>query len=143
MNKKFFELGYEILSHYKHFPEIDDTCKIILDGINYLNNYPKNDNEFKMRKEDIANYIVKSRINNMIYIYVNSKMVVLNSKIGKSIYDDNINELFEQLKNAIAILILKGIHQIVKNMYPELNDNEIIKELVGQDIQSLFKYGLL
>lgn len=35
MNKDFYDMAYEVLSHYLNWPDVADTYKSIVDGIDY------------------------------------------------------------------------------------------------------------
>ena len=57
MNRIFYDMCYEILSHYLNFPDVADTYKSIEDGIQYCNNYPQTMTDFMNKKDDIIRYI--------------------------------------------------------------------------------------
>lgn len=146
MVKKFYEICYEILSYYLNFPDVVDTYKSIEDGISYWKNYPQNDMDFKYKKNDIIKYIMKTRGNNFIYQCQESKKLFLPVTPGfsnKTLYDDDRGELRIQLENEISILFLKGIHQVIKHLYPTLDNNMLSAELLQQDAETLQKYGIV
>ena len=61
---------------------------------------------------------------------------------GKSLADANPGEFYNNLLREIPRLILKGIHQTVKHLNENLNDNLLTAELIQQDTRILKKYGL-
>lgn len=143
MDKKLFDLCYEILSHYFHFPEVNDTMKSIGDGLTHWRNYPQNDFDFQIKRGDIIAYIQKARLNNIIYqCQAGKNLFNPATPSNKTLFQDDRNELCVQLENEIIALTLKGIHQVVKRYYPEINDDSLSEELLHMDENSLQKYGL-
>lgn len=69
MNNNFYNICYEIMSHYLHFPDVLDTYKSICDGLYYQNNFPWNMSDFAYQKGEIISYIEKVRLNNIIDKY--------------------------------------------------------------------------
>ena len=53
MDRGFYDISYEILSHYLNFPDIVDTYKSIGDGNSYLKYYPQNDFDFQNKRNEI------------------------------------------------------------------------------------------
>ena len=143
MNKQFLELCYSILSRYDHFPEVADTIKTILEGQEILNSYPNNNQEFLQRKSEIISYIQKARFGNIIYTYHNSKMIFLPSGSGKTLFEDNKEELHFQLEGELSMLILKGVHQVIKHLYPTTDNDALSGELLRQSENTLQAYGLI
>lgn len=140
MNKNLFNLYYALISHYLQFPDVSDTLKDISDGISYLQNYPQ---DFFDKQDDIIRYIVKARVDNLVYVYRNSRQIPVPGLPGKSLSQATANELFVELEDAVSLLVLKGIHQTIKHLYPMLNDNNLSDELLQQDISVIQeKYGL-
>jgi len=143
MDKRLFDLCYEVLSHYFHFPEVEDTLKSIGDGLDYWNNYPQNDFDFQRVKVDIIAYIQKARFDNIIYQCQGGKKLFISPMPGnKTLKQDNRNELRIQLENEIIALTLKGIHQVVKHYYPGLDNNSLSEELLCLNEGTLRKYNL-
>ncbi|MBD5527620.1 MAG: hypothetical protein HDR02_04305 [Lachnospiraceae bacterium] len=146
MNKEFYDICYEVLSHYLNFPDVVDTYKSIGDGNSYLKNYPQNDFDFQNKKNDIIRYIVETRGNNFIYQCQESNKLFLPVTPGvsnKTLIDDDRIELRIQLENEISVLILKGIHQVIKHLYPTLDNNMLSAELLQQGGETLLKYGVV
>ena len=52
MDKRFYDICYEILSQYQNFPDVADTYKSIKDGIDYRDNYPQTMIDFYNKKDD-------------------------------------------------------------------------------------------
>ena len=142
MNKAFLDLCYSLLSHYGHFPEVADTIKSILEGKDLLDNYPEDDWTFQHKKPGIISFIMESRADNIIYEYRNSKKVFLPFGAGKTIFEDDMMELRSQLEGELSILTLKGIHQLIKHLYPALDNDMLSEELLRQDVSILQKYGI-
>ena len=140
MNKRLFDLCYTLISHYLQFPDVADTFKDISDGISYLQNYTQ---DFFGKQDDIIRYIVKARMDNLVYVYRNSQQIPVPGLPGKSLKQATSNELFVELEDAVSLLALKGIHQTIKHLYPMLNDNNLSNELLQQEISVIQgKYGL-
>ena len=143
LNKSLFNLYYALISHYLQFSDVSDTLKDISEGISYLQNYPQNPQDFFAKQDDIIRYIVKARVDNLIYVYRNSRQIPIPGLSGKSLRQATSNELFVELEDAVSLLALKGIHQTIKHLYPMLNDNNLSDELLQQDISVIQgKYGL-
>lgn len=51
MSKTYYDICYNILSHYLHFPNVADTYKSINNGLNYLRNFLKMNGTFWQRKK--------------------------------------------------------------------------------------------
>ncbi len=144
MNKTFYDICYEVLSHYLHFPDVADTYKSINDGLDYMRNFPKNDWDFMVKKGDIITYITTVRGNNIIDAYKDPSNIFLFVPVpsGKPLANADPRELYDNLSAEISRLILKGIHQTIKHLHAELNDNQLTAELMRQDTKVLQKYGL-
>ena len=145
MNKNFYDICYEILSHYLHFPDVADTYKSIIDGLNYQNNFPWNTLIFPCKKDEIIAYIEKVRWNNVIDAYREKENPLLLVPVpsGKKLSDADPEELYQNLIGEIPRLILKGTHQVIKHLYIIENDNRLTAELLRQDVTVLQKYKLL
>lgn len=142
MNKDFLELCHSILSHYEHFPEVADTVKSVLKGMDILDDYPEDVCTFQQKRLSIISYIIEARADNIIYTYHNSEQVFLPFGNRKTILDDDMDELRSQLEGELSILIFKGIHQLIKRLYPSVNDDALSEELLKQDINTLQRYNI-
>ena len=146
MDRRFYDISYEILSHYLNFPDIVDTYKSIGDGNSYLKYYPQNDFDFQNKRNEIIHYIIEIRSNNFIYQCQESNKLFLPVTPGfsnKTLFEDNRIELRIQLEREISVLLLKGIHQVIKHLYPVLDNDMLSTELLQQGAQTLQKYGLV
>lgn len=144
MDKKYYDICYDILSHYLHFPDVADTYKSINDALYHRDNYPKNLIDFQMEKGKIIEFIKKARFDNIIDAYQNQYNPLLFVPVpsGKKLSEADSAELYNNLVSEIPRLILKGIHQTIKHLYMNVDDNQLTAELVQQDIAVLRKYGL-
>ncbi len=144
MNKFFYEICYEVLSHYLNLPDVADTYKSIVDGINYCNNYYQIQMDFDNRKYEVINYISKVRKNNIIDSYKNrlNPFILVSLPFGKSLFQASPQELYDNLQNEILRLILKGIYQIIKHFNEMADDNDLIAELLQEDVNTLVKYDI-
>lgn len=146
MNKTFYDICYQVLSQYLNFPDVADTYKSIRDGISYLDYYPQNDFEFQFKKNEIIRYIIEVRSNNFIYKCQKDNKLFMPITLegsNKTLWDDDKRELYIQLENEVSVLILKGIHQVIKHLYPILDDNMLSVELLYQGVETLQKYGVV
>lgn len=144
MNKDFYEICYEILSHYLNFPDVADTYKSIGDGIYYYRNYYQIQMDFYNRKYEVINYIGSVRKNNIIDTYKNglNPLIFVPLPFGKSLFQASPQELYDNLQNEIPRLILKGIHQTIKHFNEMADDNDLIAELLQEDVNTLEKYDI-
>lgn len=143
MYNSFINLCYEILSKYLHFPDVADTWKDINDGLEKMNNFPKDYISFMQTKGEIISYIKKVRVGNIIdSIKEKSPFLFIPDSSGKTLDDCTPSELYNNLSMEIPRLILKGIHQTIKHFYIEKNEN-IVAELIQQDTAVLRKYNLI
>ncbi len=144
MNKFFYEVCYEILSQYLNFPDVADTYKSIIDGIDYCNQYYQIQMDFDNRKYEVINYITKVRKNNIIDAYQNrlNPLMLVPLPDGKTLVQSSPQELYKNLQNEIPRLIVKGIHQIIKHFNEMTDDNALIAELLQEDVNTLVKYNL-
>jgi hypothetical protein len=144
VNKFFYEVCYEILSQYLNFPDVADTYKSIIDGIDYCNQYYQIQMDFDNRKYEVINYITKVRKNNIIDAYQNrlNPLMLVPLPDGKTLVQSSPQELYKNLQNEIPRLIVKGIHQIIKHFNEMTDDNALIAELLQEDVNTLVKYNL-
>ena len=144
MNRIFYDMCYEILSHYLNFPDVADTYKSIEDGIQYCNNYPQTMTDFMNKKDDIIRYIRNVRKDNVIDAYKNGQnpLLVVPSPFGKLLLQLTPNELYINLVTEIRRLIIKGIHQTIKHYNGLIDNNDLTAELLQEDFAVLRKYNL-
>lgn len=144
MNKDFYDMAYEVLSHYLNWPDVADTYKSIVDGIYYYNNYYQIQIDFDNKKYEIINYITKVRKNNIIDAYKNrlNPFTFIPALSGKTLFQLSPQELYNNLQNEIPLLILKGIYQIIKHFNEMADDNDLIAELLQEDVNTLIKYDI-
>lgn len=144
MNKLFYEICYEIMSHYLHLPDVADTYKSINDGIDYYKNYYQIQMDFDNKKYKVINYIVNVRKNNVIDTYKNglNPLMLFPIPSGKSLFQASPQELFCNLEQEIPRLILKGVHQIIKHYNEMVDNNDLTAELLQEDVNTLVKYDI-
>lgn len=144
MNKDFYDVAYEVLSHYLNWPDVADTYKSIVDGIDYSNNYYQIQIDFGNRKFEVINYITTVRKNNIIDAYKNrlNPLILVPLPSGKSLFQASPQELYNNLQNEIPRLILKGVHQIIKHSNEMVDDNNLTAELLQEDVNILRKYNI-
>ena len=132
MNKDFYDMAYEVLSHYLNWPDVADTYKSIVDGIDYCNNYYQIQINFDKRKYEVINYITKVRKDNIIDAYKNrlNPLILVPLPSGKSLFQASPQELYDNLQNEIPRLILKWIHQNIKHFNDMTYYNYFISELL-------------
>lgn len=138
MNKKYYDLYYEILSHYLNFPDVADTFKSIKEGILYLINYPQDEISFMYKQNDLIFYIVQARTDNLVYNYYNKKQIPMSIGMpSKSLWQINRFELFENLETAVLWLKLKGMHQLIKHYNTTIDDSALAGELLQSDMHAI------
>ena len=144
MNKDFYDMAYEALSHYLDWPDVADTYKSIVDGIDYCNNYYQIKIDFDNRKYEVINYITKVRKDNIIDTYKNrlNPLILVPLPSGKSLFQASPQELYDNLQNEIPRLIIKGIYQTIKHSDEIVNDNDLIAELLQEDVSTLVQYNI-
>lgn len=144
MNKVFYDICYEVLSHYLNFPDVSDTYKSVVEGINYYNNYCQIRKDFENKKYEVINYIVKVRKNNIIDSYENglNPLMLFPVPSGRSLSQATPQELYNNLKQEIPRLILKGVHQIIKHFNEIVDDNDLTVELLQENVNTLIKYNI-
>lgn len=144
MNKVFYDICYELLSHYQKFPDVADTYKSIVDGINYYKNYYQIQMDFNNKKYEIINYICNVGKNNIIDAYKNglNPLMLFPIPSGRFLLQASPQELYKNLENEIPRLILKGVHQIIKHFNEMLDDNDLTAELLQEDVNTLLKYNI-
>lgn len=144
MNKKYYDLLYSILSQYQRFPDVADTLKSVMDGIDHLCNYPQNDWDFMHKQTDIITYIVKARTDNLIYMCRNAKVVPIPITLPpRKLNQLNRMELFIELEDAVLMLKLKGLHQIITQENSVSDSQALAEEILNSDTGTvILKYGL-
>ena len=136
----FYDICYEILSHYLHFPDVANTFKSIGDGINHQNNFLQ---DYQTKRNEIISYIIKARTDNIIYTYREKQHpIIVSSSPARPLSQANENELYAELSDAILLLIAKGIHQIIKLSNQNADDAALSSQLIQQDISVLQENGL-
>lgn len=144
MNKVFYDICYEVLSHYLKFPDVDDTYKSVVEGIGYYNNYSQICMDFENRKHEVINYIVKVRKNNIIDSYKNGLNPLMSVPVpsGRTLSQATPQELYNNLQQEILRLILKGVHQVIKHSNEITDDNDLTAELLQENVNTLVKYNI-
>jgi len=145
VDKHFYDICYNILSYYLHFPDVADTYKDIIDGQRYQNSFPMNESDFQNKKGEIIEFILKVRVNNVIDAYQeqDNPLLFIPVPSGKSLFQTTPGELYANLTAEIPRLICKGIHQIIKHLVPYIDDNTLTAELVQGNVDTLQKFGLV
>jgi len=145
MKNEFMDLCYEIIRHYSSFSDVAGTAKDISDGIGYAQCFQQNKVEFSRKYNEIVAFIIKVRANNIVDSYKDDKnyLTLIPVPSGKPLNQSTPEELFNNLVTEINRLIVKGIHQTIKHIHPDLNDIELLKKLLSQEISVLQEYGLL
>lgn len=145
IQKKFYDLCYEILLRASGVPGILSTLKDIQDGYSYKNNFPRTEIDFLLMRNEIIAYIKKARLNNVIDDFISGNGSLALSRISNGMALENAipYALYETLDVEIKRLILKGMYQLIKSKLSLLSDKEIIEKLYLNDIAVLQKYGLL
>lgn len=144
MQKTYYDICYDILSKYLDFPDIADTYKDINDGQYYQAIYLQNVALFASKRDEVIQHILKVRKNNIIHAYQEKEnpFLLVTPLTGKTIFQLNANELYNDLNAEILALVLKGIHQIIKRYHKISDDNELTAELIKEDLAVLQKYDL-
>lgn len=145
MKQEFLDLCYEILRRYTCFPDVAGTAKDINDGIDYAQCYQQNQADFSRKHNEIVAFIIKARANNVIDSYKDDKnyLALVPVPSGKPLSQSTPEELFNNLVPEINRLIVKGVYQTIKHVHPYMDDTEVVKNLLLQDIHVLQEYGLL
>lgn len=145
MNHQYYDICFEILNHYLHFGDVNDTYKSICKGLDYLRNFPATETDFYLKQEEIITYIMKVRENNIVDAYKSREnpLLFISVPSGRSLEQASSQELYNNLAAEIPRLICKGIHQIIKHINPNLDANELTAELVQENPIVLQKYNLL
>lgn len=144
MNKDFYYVAYEVLSHYLNWSDVADTYKSIVDGIDYCKNYNQIRMDFENKKYEVIDYITEVRKNNIIDTYKNrlNPLILVPLPSGKSLFQASPQELYNNLEQEIPRLIIKGVHQTIKHFNEMADDNDLIAELLKEDINTLAKYDI-
>ena len=145
MKNEFMDLCYEIIRHYSSCSDVAGTAKDISDGIGYAQCFQQNKVEFSRKYNEIVAFIIKVRANNIVDSYKDDKnyLALIPVPSGKLLNQSTPEELFNNLVTEINRLIVKGIHQTIKHIHPDLNDIELLKKLLSQKVSVLQEYGLL
>ncbi|MBQ5969528.1 MAG: hypothetical protein IJL52_05365 [Clostridia bacterium] len=145
MNNPFLDLCYQILIQNMQYPDVASTAKDIADGINYLRLYTQNLAEFIRKHDEIVEFIIKARENNIVDSFQDDKnyLLLVPVQSGKPLAQSSPQELYNNLAQEFDRLRIKGIYQVVKHVNPCLNDTELLQQLLSQDISVLRENGLI
>jgi len=145
MNNPFLDLCYQILIQNTQYPDVASTAKDISDGINYLQLHFQNPVEFMKRRDEIVEFVIKARENNIVDSFQDDKnyLLLVPVQSGKPLAQSSPQELYNNLAYEIDRLRIKGIYQVIKHVNPCLNDTELLQQLLSQDISILRGYGLI
>ncbi|MBR5424359.1 MAG: hypothetical protein IK108_10150 [Clostridia bacterium] len=145
MNNAFFDVCFNIIIQNTQYPDVAGTAKDITDGINYAQLYSQNLTEYIKKHDEIVQFIIKVRDNNIIDSYRDDKnyLLFVPVKSGKPLAQSSPQELYNNLVNEIDRLMIKGIYQVIKHVHTEVNDTDLLEQLLSQDISVLRKYGLI
>lgn len=145
MNKQFLDLCYEILIQNSQYPDVASTVKDITDGINYAQLYSHDPTEFLIKHDEIVQFIIKARENNIVDSYRDDKnyLLLVPVQSGRPLIQSSPQEVFTNLTNEIDRLRIKGIYQVIKHVFPNSNDVDILQQLLSQDVSVLRRYGLI
>jgi len=111
-------------------PQVFFTLKDIKDGMAYLNEFNKPEIEFLQKKNEIINFIIKTRNDITIKIIDNMRLVA--AQITRTIPFNQLckDDLHANLSFEVESLIIKGMYEAIKSSNQNTNNNEIIKELI-------------
>ena len=145
MNNAFKDLCFEIIGQHLDLPDVASTAKDINDAFRYAQLYQQNPYEFCMKHDEIVNFIIKARDNNVLDAWRDDKnyLLLVPTQSGKPLSQSTPQELFNNLVPEIDRLRVKGIYQVIKHMYPGVDDIELLKKLLSQDTAVLRNYGLI
>ena len=144
MNKFFYDVAWKALAHYLDFPDVADTYKSIVEGIEYCNNYYQIQMDFDNRKNKVIDYITEVRKGSIIDAYKNrlNPLILVPLPSGKTLYQASPKELYDNLQNEIPRLILKGTYQTIKHLNKINDDNALVAELLQEDVNTFKKYNI-
>lgn len=145
MNNTFLDLCCNVIEQYTRFTDVAKTAKDINDGVGYARLYTTNQTEFNRKHDEIVDYIIKVRDNNILDSYIDDRnyLLLIPVKSGKPLNQSSPQELCNNLTNEINRLIIKGSYQVIKHIYPNMSDIEVLQKLLMQDISALQEYGLV
>ena len=145
MNNAFKDLCFEIIGQHLDLPDVASTAKDINDAFRYAQLYQQNPYEFCMKHDEIVNFIIKARDNNILDAWRDDKnyLLLVPTQSGKPLSQSTPQELFNNLVPEIDRVRVKGIYQVIKHMYHGVDDIELLKKLLSQDTAVLRNYGLI
>ena len=145
MNNTFLDICFQILIQNTNYSDVASTVKDITDGINYSQLFIQNQSEFIRKHDEIVQFVIKARENNIIDSYRDDKnyLLLVPVRPGRNLTQSSPQELFSNLASEIDRLRIKGIYQLIKHVYPHVNDIDLLKQLLTQDISVLRDYGLI
>ena len=145
MNNPFLDLCYQILIQNTQYPDVASTAKDISDGINYLQLHIQNPAEFMKRRDEIVEFVIKARENNIVDSFQDDKnyLLLVPVQSGKPLAQSSPQELYNNLANEMDRLQVKGIYQVIKHIQPNLSDYDLLSNLFTKETTALQEYGLL
>ncbi len=131
---------YEPLSRYTYIPEIATLFKDINEGINLSTNFPTTEIDFFQRQNEIINFIIKHRQNNIIDSIKQKTfpLSLIPAAGGKSLNELQPSDLHYNLDFEICRLITDGMYKIIKKKSPDTSDYEIVSDLL-EDFYLVFR----
>ncbi len=135
---------YEPLSRYTYIPEIATLFKDINEGINLSTNFPVTEIDFFQRRNEIINFIIKHRQNNIIDSIKQKTfpLSLIPAAGGKSLNELQPADLHYNLDFEICRLIIDGMHKIIKKKSPNSTDCEIVSDLLEASYLVFRKYKI-
>lgn len=146
INKSFFDICWKILLANSNDFSVLQIIKDIDEGQNLLSKVPwENSTLFLYKKQDVLNYITKVRAGNIIDSFIDENCIfALDLKLSKGpITVLNADGLRFNLQIELCRLILKGMYQVIKNKYKQLEADKIVTDFTFQDISILQNYNLV
>lgn len=145
MNSAFKDLCFEIIRQHLDLQDVASTAKDINDAFSYARLYQQNPYEFCVKHDEIVNFIIKARDNNILDAWRDDKnyLLLVPTQSGKPLRQSTPQELYSNLLPEIDRLRIKGIYQVIKHVKPDLNDNELLERLLYNDVSALIECGLL
>ena len=102
-----------------HIPKVFATLKDIKEGRVYLNEFNKPENEFLQKKNEIINFIIKTRSDAIISLIDNMRLVA--AQVTRTIPLNQLckNNLYANLSFEVESLIIKGMYEVKKKQQSE------------------------
>lgn len=132
LQKFLLELGrgFSFVARQKHFNIDGRHFYIDLVFYNYIT---KCFVLIDLKTGDLTHQDIQNQYNPLLLVPIPS---------GRLLPEADRYELYNNLVAEIPRLILKGIHQTIKHLYPSTADNQLTEELVQQNTAVLLKYNL-